>query len=221
MSEPAIYLASTSPRRRQILRLLGIKFRSLRPDFLEPNIKTSNAPKKFAITCALFKALSCLRRHKIKSGLVIGMDTIVVQKNRILGKPANLSEARKILKILSGKMHYVITGVAIIKLPQKCIITGAESTRVKFRPLSFNEINRYIHTPEPFDKAGAYAIQGRASVFIEKINGCYLNVIGLPVPLLFKLLKQIEPEAKLYGDVSRISTRKQASAKLRPLSRTR
>ncbi|MCL6465976.1 MAG: Maf family protein, partial [candidate division WOR-3 bacterium] len=115
----------------------------------------------------------------------------------------------------------VITGVAIIKLPQKCIITGAESTRVKFRPLSFNEINRYIHTPEPFDKAGAYAIQGRASVFIEKINGCYLNVIGLPVPLLFKLLKQIEPEAKLYGDVSRISTRKQASAKLRPLSRTR
>lgn len=106
MSEPAIYLVSTSPRRRQILRLLGIKFRSLHPDFLEPKIKTSNAPKKFAITCALFKALSSLRRHNINSGLVIGMDTIVVQKNRILGKPANLSEALVNLGLLKDDREW-------------------------------------------------------------------------------------------------------------------
>lgn len=196
MSKLTIYLASISPRRRQILRRLGFKFRALRPDFIEPDIKTSNAPKKFAITCALFKALSTLRHHKIKSGLVIGMDTIVVQGKRILGKPATVSEAKKILKILSGKSHYVITGIAIIKLPERRIITGAESTRVTFRSLTPEEINSYIRTPEPYDKAGAYAIQGRASIFIEKVNGCYLNVIGLPVPLLLKLLKQLEPGLK-------------------------
>ncbi|NPV13874.1 septum formation protein Maf [candidate division WOR-3 bacterium] len=196
MSKLAIYLASTSPRRRQILRHIGIKFRLLRPDFVEPDIKTSNAPKKFAITCALFKALSTLRHHKLKSGVVIGMDTIVVQGKRILDKPATVSEARKILKMLSGKPHYVITGIAIIKLPERRVITGAESTRVTFRTLSAEEINRYICTSEPYDKAGAYAIQGRASVFIERVNGCYLNVIGLPVPLLLKLLKQIEPKVK-------------------------
>ncbi len=221
MSKLAIYLASTSPRRRLLLRHLGIKFRLLRPDFVEPDIKTSKAPKKFAITCALFKALSTLRSHKLKSGLVIGMDTIVVQGKRILGKPATVSEARKILKMLSGKSHYVITGIAIIKSPEKRIITGAESTRVTFRSLTPEEINSYIRTPEPYDKAGAYAIQGRASIFIEKVHGCYLNVIGLPVPLLLKLLKQIELRVKFQGDVRRISTRKLASTRLRPLSRIR
>lgn len=191
MSQPIIYLASTSPRRRQILRQLGIKFRSLRPRFVEPAIKTSSQPRRFAITCAFFKALSVLPERKIASGLLIGMDTIVVLKNRILGKPSTLSEARRMLKTLSGKRHYVITGVAVIKLPEMKIVTGAESTLITFRTTSQKEIDEYLSTPEPLDKAGSYAIQGRGALFIKKIDGCYLNVIGLPVPLIFKLLNQI------------------------------
>lgn len=191
MSKSAIYLASTSPRRRQILRRLGIKFRSLRPSFVEPEIKTSSQPKRFAITCAFLKALSACHGPKIKSGLIIGMDTIVVLKNRILGKPATVSEAKRMLKTLSGKRHHVITGVAIIRLPDIKAVTGAESTLITFRTLSSKEISEYILTREPFDKAGGYAIQGRGAIFIEKVNGCYLNVIGLPAPLMFKLLNQI------------------------------
>lgn len=192
MSKAIIYLASTSPRRRQILRQLGIKFRSLRPSFVEPAIKTSSQPRRFAITCAFLKALSVLHERKIKSGLLIGMDTIVVLKNRILGKPSTLSEARRMLKTLSGRRHYVITGVAVIMLPEMKIVTGAESTQITFRTISTEEIDKYISTLEPIDKAGSYAIQGRGAVFIKKVDGCYLNVIGLPVPLMFKLLRQIE-----------------------------
>ncbi|MGQ9677728.1 MAG: Maf family protein [bacterium] len=192
MSKPTIYLASTSPRRRQLLRQLKIKFRPIRPTFIEPRVKTSHHPKKFAITCAFFKAFSAWHYRKIKAGLIVGMDTIVVLRNHILGKPSTVSEATRTIKMLSGKRHYVVTGVAVIKLPSMKVVTGSESTAVTFRNLSSNEIDEYIRTGEPFDKAGAYAIQGRGALFIEKVDGCYLNVIGLPVPLLFRLLNQIE-----------------------------
>lgn len=182
-----LYLASVSPRRRQILRDLGIPFTPLKPSFPEPAIDTSPNPRRLAVTLALLKALSCT--PKIKNGIIIGTDTIVVLRNRILGKPADPAAARRMLKLLSNKTHQVITGVALIKLPEKRIYAGAEATRVTFRALTDEEIESYISTPEPYDKAGAYAIQGRAGLFVERISGCYLNVIGLPVSLLLRLLQ--------------------------------
>lgn len=191
MKKTKLYLASTSPRRYEILRLFQMDFCPIAPDFLEPTIKKSPDPGRFAISCALLKALSAIRRGKIKSGLVIGMDTIVVLKNKILQKPSCPEEASRMLKLLSNKTHYVITAIAIIKLPNKEVTTATESTAVKFRRLSEQEITEYIKTQEPYDKAGAYAIQGRAALFVEKVNGCYLNVIGLPLPLLLKLLNRL------------------------------
>ncbi|MCX7732623.1 MAG: Maf family protein [candidate division WOR-3 bacterium] len=192
-----LYLASTSPRRRQLLQDLGIPFSLIKPAFFEPEIGFSQNPRRLAVTLALLKALSCT--PKVKNGIIIGTDTIVVIRNRILGKPANPAAAKRMLKLLSNKTHQVITGIALIKMPEKRICTGAETTRVTFRALSDEEIKSYISTPEPYDKAGAYAIQGRAGLFVERISGCYLNVIGLPVSLLLKLLQDAGWKNPLSG----------------------
>lgn len=192
-----LYLASISPRRRQLLRDLGIPFTPLKPSFQEPEIGKTQNPRRLAVTLALLKALSCT--PKVKNGIIIGTDTIVVIKNQILGKPANPATAKRMLKLLSNKTHQVITGIALIKMPEKRIYTDAETTRVTFRALSDEEIKSYISTPEPYDKAGAYAIQGRAGLFVERISGCYLNVIGLPVSLLLKLLQDAGWEKTVSG----------------------
>uniref|UniRef100_A0A7V3PUD8 dTTP/UTP pyrophosphatase n=1 Tax=candidate division WOR-3 bacterium TaxID=2052148 RepID=A0A7V3PUD8_UNCW3 len=183
-----LYLASTSPRRLTILKHLNLKFTPLKPSITEPEITNTTHPERLATTIALLKALSCTRY--VKNGLLIGMDTIVVINNQVLGKPGNRSRARKMLKLLSGKTHQVITAIALIKLPECKIFTSAEKTLVTFRTLSRDEIEAYIQTSEPYDKAGAYAIQGKAGLFVSKINGCYLNVIGLPLPRLLNLLKK-------------------------------
>ncbi|MEO0068638.1 MAG: Maf family protein [candidate division WOR-3 bacterium] len=184
-----ILLASTSPRRKSILKSLGLKFACLRPSFIEPAINTTTNPKRLATTLALLKALSCTR--KIKSGVVLGVDTIVVVNQRILGKPKDQNDARRMIELLSNKTHQVITGIAIIKLPEYKIFTGAEATNVTFRKLTEKEIIDYIKTKEPYDKAGGYALQGRAGLFVKRIQGCYLNVIGLPVGLLMDLLEKL------------------------------
>jgi len=183
-----IVLASTSPRRKQILKSLGLKFTCIKPTFKEPAINLTTSPKTHSISLALLKALSCSRQ--VKTGFVLGVDTIVTVDNRILGKPESRNDARRMLKLLSNKTHQVITGIALISLPDYKIFTGAEKTDVTFRKLSEKEINTYIKEKEPYDKAGAYALQGKAGLFVKRIQGCYLNVIGLPVSLLLDLLKQ-------------------------------
>ncbi len=182
-----LYLASSSPRRIRILRSLKIKFSTIKPNFVEPMVKNTHRPKRLAITLALLKALSVTR--KIKNGIVIGMDTIVVIDKKILAKPENPTAAQRMIKLLSNKTHQVITGVALVSLPDYKVFTDAEKTLVTFRRLTDQEIEEYVKTKEPYDKAGAYALQGRAGVFVKRISGCYLNVIGLPVNLLLKLLK--------------------------------
>ena len=122
------------------------------------------------------------------------MDTIVVLGKKIMGKPKNKSAAKKMLSMLSGKTHQVITGIYLLRLPDSKSISSYEKTKVKFRRLSGKEIERYIKTKEPYDKAGAYAIQGQAGLFVESINGCYFNVVGFPVAKFLKLLR------KLIGD---------------------
>lgn len=186
-----LWLASTSPRRRELLRRLGIRFRLQKPTASETDILKANrhlSPRRFAIECARAKALSVA--PPARRGFVLGVDTIVVLDGRIMGKPRTRAEARRMLAALSGRTHQVISAVAVVQLPEARVRAGAEVTSVAFRRLSVEEIERYIATPEPYDKAGAYGIQERAGIFVRRITGCYLNVIGLPVPLALRLLKE-------------------------------
>jgi MAF protein len=187
-----LYLASTSPRRRALLRGLGVRFRLLRPADVETGLLRDPAlrrsPARFARAAARAKALSAAA--EVEHGLVVGVDTVVTIDGLILGKPGGRAEARAMLERLSGRTHRVISGVAVITRPGARTLSGVETTRVTFRRLSQAEIDRYIATPEPYDKAGAYGIQERAGAFVRRICGCYVNVVGLPVGLLLELLEK-------------------------------
>lgn len=122
---------------------------------------------------------------------VLGADTIVVVRGKVLGKPKNESDARKMLDLLSGRWHRVITGVAIVKSSR--VLSGIEETRVKFRRMTRKEIKDYVASGEPMDKAGGYAVQGGARVFVESIIGDYSNVVGLPLNLVVTLLARLHP----------------------------
>jgi len=196
-----IYLASTSPRRRDLLRRLGIRFQVMTPVASERPAavghKAGSSPAKYAVACAKAKALSLAERTG--AGLVIGVDTVVVCGKQILGKPRSQAEARKMLNLLSDRTHSVISGVAVVRVPalsdsgrrgQRHVLTAAETTAVTFRKLGEAEIEEYVAGPEPYDKAGAYGIQEQAAIFVSRVSGCLLNVIGLPLPLLLELLRK-------------------------------
>jgi septum formation protein len=187
-----IYLASTSPRRRDLLRRLGLRFQVMTPTASEEpdslGLKAGSAPTRYAVACAKAKALSVAER--IGAGLVIGVDTIVVCGKQILGKPRSRAEARKMLNMLSGRTHSVVSGMAVVRMPARSVLTASETTEVSFRKLGKSEIEEYIAGPEPYDKAGAYGIQEQAGVFVSRVSGCLLNVIGLPVPLLLRMLEE-------------------------------
>lgn len=183
-----IYLASISPRRKELLKRLDIKYRVLKPTIAEPPLNLS--PQKYAQVLAKLKVESVKR--KVRKGIVIGMDTIVVLGKKILGKPKNQKEAKSMIRMLSGETHDVITGIFLLRLPDGKSGQGYELTKVKFRHLTEAEIDRYIKTKEPYDKAGAYGIQGQAGLFVESINGCYFNVVGFPVAKFLQLMKKIK-----------------------------
>ncbi len=184
-----LYLASTSPRRQELLSRLGLEYRQLDPAVCEEDLLGRLGhidPARFALAAAEAKAKSVTGR--VRAGLIIGVDTVVVVRGRILGKPGTEAEARQMLELLSGRTHRVVSGVAVVRRPDNRVFTGAETTRVRFRRLRPEEIERYVVTSEPYDKAGAYAIQEGAAIFVARVNGCYLNVVGLPVGLLLGLL---------------------------------
>lgn len=186
-----LVLASTSPRRRELLRRLGLRFHLAVPRASETAIRRARpdlSPRRFALACARAKALSVAA--DVPAGLIVGVDTIVVLDGRVLGKPRTRAEARQMLRSLSGRTHRVISGLAVVMMPGRRVRTAAETTRVAFRRLADEEIERYIATREPYDKAGAYGIQEKAGVFVERVEGCYSNVIGLPVTLLLRLLAE-------------------------------
>ncbi|MBU5677699.1 septum formation inhibitor Maf [Alkaliphilus sp. MSJ-5] len=176
-----IVLASTSPRRKEILEGLGVEFKVVGSN-IEEKVNENLSPPEIAKQLAYLKAKDI--SNKINGDyVVIGADTIV-EYNKILGKPRNIEEAYSMLKLLSGQVHRVITGFAVIDcLTQKEFI-DYECTNVYFNHLTDNQIQKYISTGEPMDKAGAYGIQGKASLFVSKIEGDYFNVVGLPI---FKL----------------------------------
>jgi len=182
----AIILASNSPRRKDLLRQIGVTFTS-DPAHVDESALPGESPESYAIRMALDKAQVVSRRHG--AGLIIAADTVVVLGDTILGKPMDLKDAERMLGMLSGKMHLVITGLALVDSGTGKTLTRAAVTKVWFRNLTPEEVRSYAATGEPVDKAGAYGIQEKGSLLVEKIEGCYFNVVGLPLSLLSKLLQ--------------------------------
>ncbi|HEX3072894.1 MAG TPA: Maf family protein [Ignavibacteriales bacterium] len=184
-----IYLASKSPRRRKLLKLLNIKFKAISVD-LDEKIKNGEKPVD-AVKRIASEKLDAARLH-LRKGLIITADTVVVIDGKIIGKPKDEADAKRILRKLSGNTHEVFTGFALYNSKTGKKIVDHERTKVTFRKLDDNEIDEYIKSGSPMDKAGAYGIQDDyGAVFIEKISGCYYNVVGLPLARLYKRLKEI------------------------------
>jgi len=183
------YLASKSPRRRKLLKQIGLKFRSFSVD-LNEEILDGEHPAQTVKRLASHKSAEAVK--KIKGGIVITADTIVVLDHEIIGKPKNGKEAVKILSRLSGRTHTVYTGFVVNNITKGKKAVDFEKTDVTFRKLTPKEIREYVKSGSPMDKAGAYGIQDDfGAVFVEKVDGCYYNVVGLPLSKLYKALLEI------------------------------
>jgi septum formation protein len=184
-----IILASGSPRRAEILRNAGIPFETL-AEVVDESRRPGELRADFLRRLALSKARAAAAiQQDPGDSLFIGADTVVVVGDEILGKPESPDDARRMLRLLSGATHEVHTGLAIIRRPGAAEAVIEEATSVTFAPLSDNEIDAYIATGEPFDKAGAYGIQGIGGRYVTGIDGCYFNVMGLPLARLWVLLR--------------------------------
>ncbi len=183
---PKLILASGSPRRAEILRFVGWAFEKHIADIDETEI-AGEKPEDYVRRLAKTKAETVAAHYE--NALVLGADTIVVIDGQIVGKPKDADDARRMLRLLSGKWHEVLTGVALIGSQQS--VVDLQNTRVKFAELSNAEIELLIEKGEPLDKAGAYAVQAQAALFIEEIQGDYWNVVGLPVNLVYKMWKNL------------------------------
>jgi septum formation protein len=186
MKQPSIILASSSPRRREFLKQLGIPFKVVVPR-VEEQPEKREEPGHFAWRLAVDKARDVASRVSDRS-IVIAADTIVVLGKKILGKPKDAADARRMLKMLSGREHEVITGVCVVQGKKRRSFVA--STDVEFKKLTKQEIDFYIASGEPMDKAGAYAIQGIGSFLVREIRGSYTNVVGLPVAELLDVLER-------------------------------
>jgi septum formation protein len=187
-----LILASNSPRRRELLQNAGFKF-DVRPGGIEEVRLPGEPAEDFARRLARDKALDVARQSEAGS-FVLGADTVVAINGEILEKPADAADAARMLRTLSGHTHRVITGVCLVRAPEGVLAWTHETTSVTFRALTDEEIESYVASGEPFDKAGGYAIQGLASRFIPRIEGCYFNVVGLPIPLVYEMVKSIPEE---------------------------
>ena len=181
---PKLILASASPRRAELLRNAGIAFTAQATRIPERR-RQGESPRKFAERLAREKARAIFAPRR--RGLVLGADTIVVVRGKALGKPRDRRDARRMLRLLSGRSHQVTTAICLAGPGFED--TRSETTRVTMRKLSEREIRGYVASREPMDKAGAYAIQGIASRWVSRIEGCYFNVVGLPVPLVYRMLR--------------------------------
>lgn len=185
MNLPKLILASGSPRRSEILNFVGWEFEKQVADVDEtefPGEKPADYVKRLAIKKAAAVAGS------FGNNFVLGADTIVVIDGEIIGKPVDLDDAGKMIRKLSGRWHEVLTGVAVIRNSNTAV--EVQETRVKFKKLDDNEIEFLVNQGEPLDKAGAYAVQAQAALFIEEIEGDYWNVVGLPVNLVYRLVRE-------------------------------
>jgi len=190
---PLLVLASASPRRAELLARLGIPFSAF-PVEADERLKPGQAPAAQARRLALEKASAAARKLSFagpQAGWVLGADTLVWLAGRVLGKPRHPAEAEAMLRRLSGRSHQVVTGLALVPLKAgRKPLALAETTRVFFRRLREGEIKDYVRSGEPMDKAGAYGIQGGAGAFVRRIEGCYFNVMGLPLARTAELLER-------------------------------
>jgi septum formation protein len=184
-----LVLASRSPRRAEILKDLGWPFEMV-PANIDESRFESEAAVVYVRRLAQTKAETVAKN--LNSGLVLGADTVVLVEEEIMGQPRDEEDARRMLKLLSGKWHEVLTAVALLRVGEDRPIVDHEKTRVRFAEMSVAEIDWYVGTGEPMDKAGAYAVQGRAALFIEEIHGDYFNIVGLPVRLVYKLVMAMQ-----------------------------
>lgn len=191
----SLVLASKSPRRESLLSVLGWKFRIVDPEIMEKN-GIEEAPRDACRRLAIEKARAVSRRFP--EDIVIGADTMVVLEGKGLGKPRDDGESLEMIRCLSGRGHEVMTGIAVCR--GDCCLVDAETTKVSFRSLSSREIEAYVATGEGKDKAGAYAIQGKGSLLVSKIDGCYFNVVGLPLYRLSLLLGRLEISLSLQWE---------------------
>ncbi|WP_026073966.1 Maf family protein [Acetivibrio cellulolyticus] len=188
-----IVLASQSPRRSELLKQLGLDFTIKTANIDESNsmgLKASELVQHLAFEKAQVIASSIAEDSSSnKEYIVIGADTVVVKDSIILGKPQDMKDAFNMLKSLQGRWHEVMTGIAVIDVQSSKYDTSVEITRVKMKELTDGMINAYIDSREPLDKAGAYGIQGLGAVLVDRIDGCYFNVVGLPISKLSDILR--------------------------------
>ncbi|MBQ7528361.1 septum formation protein Maf [bacterium] len=198
---PAVVLASGSPRRKEILSGLGLDFEiilpcgTVEPEFARGCCYSSSQIEKRVKDSAKSKVkcvVDILERESVRGeSLIIGADTVVVSRGKVLGKPADAEEAKVMLRSLSGHWHRVFTGLSVAQLRKRRIVASCSVTAVHFRHLQDEEIERYVSTGHPLDKAGAYGIQELGSLFVSEIRGCYSNVVGLPIIVLDSLMKRL------------------------------
>ena len=183
-----LILASQSPRRKKLLKQIGLKFRVI-PSHVSELLSRNETPGDNAKRIAIDKASDVAAR--LKKGIVIGADTIVVLDHHVLGKPSSKDDAKRMLKLLSGREHSVFTGFALIDVESKKRVAGVEETKVRFRNLDEKEIISYVESGSPMDKAGSYGIQDDyGAVFVERVNGCFYNVVGFPLSRFYSTLQR-------------------------------
>lgn len=186
--ETPMVLASASPRRKVILEGLGLEFLTRPTDVAETRL-AAETPEEHVVRLA--DAKSSAAACELVAGTVLGADTIVLLDDALLGKPEDEIEARRMLRAISGRWHEVLTGVCVIRASDGSRESGFERTRVLVRELTDDQISRYVAGGEPMDKAGSYAIQGCGSALVERVEGCFYNVVGLPVVLTTRLLARL------------------------------
>jgi septum formation protein len=190
-----VILASKSPRRKEILEMVGIKFDVISSD-LEESYFNNEGPRHLVKRLSKDKVFEVAKNLSEKrETLIIGADTIVLFNGEILGQPKEYKDAKRMLSLLQGKKHRVFTGISVLKEGSE-IVSDFSKSVVEFYPMSEEEIDWYISTKEPFDKAGSYGVQGIGAFFIKKINGSYHNVMGFPIDLFYKLIKRLNVDIR-------------------------
>jgi septum formation protein len=192
---PRLILASASPRRAALLSQIGLTFEVYPSNLPEPVPPNDVSPEVVTQQLASLKTQDVAKRYT--EGIVIGADTLVSFEKELLGKPQNDKHALQMLTKLSNKCHSVVTGVSLINLKENREITWSEVTKVYFRKISKDEILYYIKSSEASDKAGAYGIQGRGAAFVQRIEGCYFNVVGLPLASLVQQIAVLVPDVNI------------------------
>ena len=189
-----LVLASASPRRREMLSRIGLEF-MLAPAEIDESLKPGEPAPDAACRLAVAKAKAVVKRHA--DAIILAADTLVVLGENIMGKPASPSQARDMLRALSGREHRVITGFCV--LSPRWIESGSVCSVVKFRELSAAEVAAYVHSGEPMDKAGAYAVQGQGAALVERVEGSYTNVVGMPLACIVDILISYNVIAPVKG----------------------